>query len=163
MASSPRLAFATLDAARAFVSRFEDGSLPRAEWVHASHLAVAFWYLSTLEETEATDRLRAGIRHYNSCQGIANTRHSGYHETLTRFWIAAVRSFLRAAGAGPHRVEVLQSLLDAAGARKDLWRDFYSIDLLSSVEARLDWVEPDRRPLTDEAFGWDLDPSARGL
>jgi hypothetical protein len=151
---SARLTFATLDEARVFVSRFEDGTLPRAEWVHASHLAVAFWYLSRLDEAEAAERIRNGIRHYNACQGIANTRHSGYHETLTRFWMTAVAAFLRASGPDPHRVQVLQALLDASGSRKDLWREFYSIDLLASVEARLGYVPPDKRPLTDEGFAW---------
>jgi hypothetical protein len=154
MAPPRRLTFSTLDEARAFVSRFEDATLPLPEWVHASHLAVAFWYLTTFDLDEATGRLRNGIRHYNSCQGTPNTRERGYHETLTRFWIAAVASFLRASGPDPRRVEVLNALLDTAGARKDLWRAFYSIDLIASVEARLDWVAPDKRALDDESFAW---------
>jgi hypothetical protein len=154
MRDARRLTFSSLDEAGDFVSRFEDGTLDRREWVHASHLVVAFWYLSRLDEAAATDKLRTGIRHYNACQGTQNTRQSGYHETLTRFWVAAVSAFLRAKGPSPHRLDVLQALLDTAGARKDLWRDFYSIDLVSSVEARLGWLEPDRRPLTDEGFAW---------
>ncbi len=152
MPSFTPLTFPTLDAAREFVERFEDGTLPKARWVHAAHLTVAFTYLSRLDQNEATERLRDGIRHYNACQGILNTRTSGYHETLTRFWVAAVGSFLRTAGPSPHGIEVLNDLLSAMGSQKDLWRDFYSIDLLASVEARLGWVEPDKRRLSDEAF-----------
>lgn len=56
-----------------FIQEFEQGTLPRAQWTHAAHLAVAAWYLVTLREHEALDRMRSGIQHYNECVGSRNT------------------------------------------------------------------------------------------
>lgn len=38
------------------VTRFEDGTLPKAEWTHQAHLAVALWYASRLSFEEALVR-----------------------------------------------------------------------------------------------------------
>ena len=127
------------------VNAFEEGTLSRSQWSHRTHLAVAFWYLSHLEEPEARLRICQGIRHYKNCQGIPNTPESGYHETLTLFWIRAVKRFLEVAGAGHSKVELFNLLIERYGNRKDLWRDHYSFDLLKSAEARRTWVEPDRK------------------
>ena len=70
-----------------FLTRFQQGTLPRPLWTHAAHLAIGAWHLLSYDENEAIQRVRTGIRHYNECAGIQNTADSGYHETLTRFWL----------------------------------------------------------------------------
>ena len=132
------------------VAAFEEGTLSRSRWHHRTHMAVAFWYLSNLEEPEARLRICRGIRHYNDCQGIPNTHESGYHETLTLFWIRVIRRFLDIAKPGQLGLELFTRLIDRYGDRKDFWRDHYSFDLLQSAEARRTWVEPDRK-------GFDLE------
>jgi hypothetical protein len=132
------------------VAAFEQGSLSRSEWHHRTHLAVAFWYLSRLEETEAKQRICQGIRHYNHCQGIPNTPDSGYHETLTLFWAGMIKLFLENAQLDCTRVELVNQLLAMYGCNKDLWRDYYSFDLLKSPESRRSWVQPDRKSLSRE-------------
>ena len=46
-------------------------------------------------QEEATSRIREGIQHYNRSVGTINSDHSGYHETLTVFWMAIVKARLR--------------------------------------------------------------------
>lgn len=132
------------------VAAFEEGSLRRSRWHHSTHLTVAFWYFSHLDETEATQRICQGIQHYNRCQGIPNMPDSGYHETLTLFWARVIRLFLEKADPGCTKVELLNQLLVKYGGDKDLWRDYYSFDLVKSAEARRSWVEPDRKSLNEE-------------
>jgi hypothetical protein len=128
---------------RAFISAFEDGTLPRPRWTHAGHVTAAFYYLRTFDAAEATRRIRSGILHYNGCLGVANTATSGYHETLTLFWIARVREFLDRAPAGSSEEKLLQDVLGAFGARSDLWKEYYSFDVVRSTEARRRWIAPD--------------------
>jgi len=75
-----------------FLKAFEYGTWPKADWTHAAHIAVASCYLIAYPLEVATDRIRLGIRHYNHCVGTRNTDHSGYHETLTVFWMAMVKA-----------------------------------------------------------------------
>ena len=88
-----------------FLAHFEQGTWPKPEWNHAAHLAVAGCYLVENPEEDVPDRVRRGIRHYNDCNGTINSDHSGYHETLTLFWLAVVKAWLgeargRAAASG---------------------------------------------------------------
>ena len=131
-----------------FVEEFENGTLPRPSWTHAAHLSIGAWYLLTFPPETATGRVREGIRHYNECVGIANTPDSGYHETLTRFWIGILVSNLPDASrrlavprethrdsrrGGKIRVMSVTSL-----------RHYYSFDVVASREARARWIPPDR-------------------
>ena len=86
--------------------------------------------------SQATDRIRFGIIHYNECQGTANTEASGYHETLTRFWIGVVAKSLAEADSEQSELEGVNQLVEAYAGRAGLWRDYYSFDLIQSVESR---------------------------
>jgi len=81
------------------------------------------------------------------CQGTANTDHSGYHETLTRFWIGVVVTFLEARDSQQPELDGVNQLVETCAARSGLWREFYSFDLIQSVESRRQWIEPDRKAL----------------
>src|SRR5262249_47095927 len=105
-------AFETIDELASFVAAFESGQLPKARWTHGAHLAIAFWYLRRLEQPLAAKQIRAGIRHYNDAKGAPNTDHSGYHETLTEFWIRVVSKFIANAGYERSEVELVSELLD---------------------------------------------------
>lgn len=56
---------------------------------------MASWYLLSVPEVEAIERVPAGIRRYNEAAGTSNAPDSGYRETLTRFWLAVLAGFLR--------------------------------------------------------------------
>jgi hypothetical protein len=130
-----------------FLDAFERGTWPKAAWTHAAHVAVAGCYLLEYPLDVATARIRLGIRHYNYCVGTINSDHSGYHETLTLFWLAVVKAHLAQIPADTPRIEAVRELVAQLGPRRDLFKEYYSFDIVRAVEARRSWVGPDMKPL----------------
>jgi len=125
---------------------FADRQLPRERWTHDAHLTVALWHLLQYDWPEAVERVREGIKAYNAAHGVRQTPTGGYHETLTIFWMRAVRAFLETGrNEGRSLVALANSL--AASADSGLPLRHYSRELLFSAEARTTWVEPDLLPL----------------
>jgi hypothetical protein len=133
-----------------FVDQFERGTLLKPIWNHAAHLAIGTWYLVTFPANIAIERVRAGIRHYNECVGTANTPDSGYHETLTLFWLnviaGEVSGLLRATARSPpeEKLNAMRRVVEKFGGQRDLFKRYYSFDVVGSREARARWVPPDR-------------------
>ena len=127
-----------------FIERFERGTWPKPLWTHSAHLAVATWYLYSLPVAEATERVRDGIRSYNEAVGTRNTEDSGYHETLTLFWLGIVSDRLSRDDRPARILDAVRLVVAEFGARRDLYRDYYSFDVVKSREARAKWVPPDR-------------------
>lgn len=132
----------------ALVQAFAERTLPKAEWTHEAHLRVGLWHVQTLGEAVAVDRLRERIRAYNESVGTLNTAHSGYHETLTVFYVRLIADFLGRDERHPSRAvpDVEARLLAELGDR-ELPLGYYSRERLFSPEARRTWVAPDLRPL----------------
>lgn len=144
-AVSPEL-FREFDEIADLIRGFESGTLPRAEWTHRAHLTVACWYLLCSKEPEATDKIRRGIQAYNKAQGIVTTASSGYHETMTLFWIRIVRHELSKLTLERSLVCLLNEMgLHFADARLPF--RYYSYERLMSPEARRVWTEPDLEAL----------------
>jgi hypothetical protein len=131
----------------AFLKAFELGTWPKSAWTHAAHITVAGCYLFEYPHEVATARIRLGIRHYNHCVGTVNSDHSGYHETLTLFWMAVVRAHLAQMPAETPRLDAVRELIAQLGPQRDLFEEYYSFDVVRSVEARRSWVAPDVKPL----------------
>lgn len=145
---TPTIQYRSLVEVSDLVEAFEAGTLPRECWTHQCHLVVALWYLVNFPNEEATAKARCGIRAYNQACGVENTRTSGYHETLTRFWMWAVEKFI-----GEHPTvlpihELATALLNSPYADRSLPFTYYSKAHLMSSEARMNWVEPDRGQLS---------------
>ena len=145
-AEPPR--FPHADEVRRLVAGFEDGTLPKAEWTHQAHLAVALWYASRLPFEEALPVVRAGIQKVNAAHGVATTPTGGYHETITRFYMRVICDYVAEWGDEPETDWAVRvnRLLARYGAR-DLPLRHYTKHLLMSAEARFGWVEPDLRPI----------------
>ncbi len=130
---------------------FNDCTLPESEWSHEAHLRVGLWHLLRYSPTEALDRLRAGIRKFNTACGIANTDTSGYHETITRFYVAIIEHFLERSdeptAATDSSIDQLAEKLITTYGDKHLPFDYYSRDRLMSPLARRQGIEPDLKPL----------------
>ena len=124
------------------VRSFEDGSLPRSEWTHASHLLVGLWYMSRHPRDHATRLVRDGIRRYNHLHG----RDAGYHETVTLAWLAVIAGFLARCDRARPIAALARTLIDSCGDKDHLLR-YYTKELLMSDAARRAWVPPDRRPI----------------
>lgn len=139
-------AFRTREEIFSLVRRFEDCTLPREEWTHAAHMTVALWHLLQFDWPEAVARVRARIKRYNAAHGIVETPTGGYHETLTLFWLRAVRRFLEAERREAAALVRLANDL-AATHDRGLPFSYYTRERLFSPEARAHWVEPDLKPL----------------
>ena len=100
----------------------------------------------TVEPGEALDLLRERIRLYNESTGVANTPTSGYHETITRFYVGLIADYL-AAGDLRRPIDELAAGLLATMGERDLPLRYYSRERLFSSEARLGWLAPDLQPL----------------
>ncbi len=131
------------------IHAFQECSLPRSQWTHAAHLSVGLWYLFYDSEPEAINAVRNGIKRYNSVQGIESTKDSGYHETLTLFWMRIVRGYLAEESRNRSIVHLANGLI-AKYADRTLPFRYYTRDRLMSWEARLNWVEPDIRAIDSE-------------
>lgn len=124
---------------------FEACTLLKAEWTHRAHLVVALCYLTRYPYSEALEHVRAGILRLNVALGGENTPTSGYHETLTRFWMHTIKTYI-----DNHPGEDLEKLAEGVSATFSDSRyplRHYSRSLLFSPEARAGWVEPDLQPL----------------
>lgn len=138
--------YKTFEEIENLVGAFEDCTLPRCEWTHHAHLTVALWYLTHYSQLEATNCIRDPIQRYNLAIGIKTTQDSGYHETITLFWVRIVLRYLSAENANCSIVELANGLIHSYGNTR-LPLEYYSRDLLMSWEARISWVEPDLKPL----------------
>jgi hypothetical protein len=83
------------------------------------------------------------IRRYNESVGGVNTDTEGYHETITRVFVAGVRLFLSEADLSDPLHELVNMLLLSPMGRRDWPLRFYTPGRLFSIEARRAFVEPD--------------------
>ena len=84
---------------------------------------------------------------YNVAVGGVNDDTSGYHETITQAYLAAIRAFVAALPAGIADSQAVACLLATPMGDKTWPLTFWSRERLFSVQARRGWVEPDLAPL----------------
>jgi len=126
-----------------FIAAFEAGSLPKERWTHAAHILTGACYVHSLGEAAAIARMRDRVSAYNLAVGGKNTETSGYHETVTVFWIKLLASQSR----GESRATFAHKAVEEFENRRNIYADFYDFDVIASTEARRTWIEPNLRPL----------------
>ena len=92
------------------------------------------------------ERLRFCIRRLNEAHGVPNSDTEGYHETLTRLWVALID---RADADDAHASETSAEFVAGHPELLDPGRplEHYDRATLASLRARRRWVLPDRKPL----------------
>jgi hypothetical protein len=118
-------------------------TLKREEWTHEAHLAATTYLLLRRPDVDLNKELADIIRSFNESVGGVNSDTEGYHETITRVFLAGVRLFLGEADAEGPLHELVNELLLSPMGRRDWPLRFYSRERLFSVEARRHVVEPD--------------------
>jgi hypothetical protein len=118
-------------------------TLSKEEWTHEAHLAATTYLLLRRPDIDLDKELPGIIRRFNESVGGVNSDSEGYHETITRAFLRAVRLFLAEADAKAPLHELVNELLLSPMGRRDWPLRFYSRELLFSVEARRNFVEPD--------------------
>ncbi|OHD09523.1 hypothetical protein [Sphingopyxis sp. RIFCSPHIGHO2_12_FULL_65_19] len=121
-------------------------SLPREAWTHEAHLGACLWLLTERPDVDIDAEIGRIIRRFNESVGGVNDDHGGYHDSITRAYVAGVRLFLSETEESGLAGRVNAMLLSDVG-RRDWPLRFYSRDLLFSVPARRGFVEPDLAPL----------------
>jgi len=86
--------------------------------------------------------MRTGIYRLNDAHGTPNSDTSGYHETLTVFWLRMIADYLKNNGREKGLTELANNLTATMNDAK-LPLKFYSRERLFSVAARLNYIEPD--------------------
>lgn len=121
-------------------------TLPKERWTHAAHLAATLRLVRTRDAGLERD-LPGIIQTYNVSVGGINDDQSGYHETITQAYLAAIRAFVGTLPPGTRDAEAVARLLETPMGDKAWPLTHWSRERLFSVEARRGWVEPDLRPL----------------
>jgi hypothetical protein len=121
-------------------------ALPREAWTHEAHLAACLWLLSERPDIDVDAEIAGLIRRFNERVGGVNDDHGGYHDSITRAYVAGVRLFLSETTEEGLAARVNALLLSEIGGR-DWPLRFYSRELLFSVPARRGFVAPDLAPL----------------
>jgi hypothetical protein len=129
------------------VDGFRNRTLPAPRWTHQAHLTVGLWHVLNRPPGAVLDEIRRGIIAYNIAVGTPNSDTRGYHETVTAFYVWAIRKYLRNAAAGLTLPVLTNGLLASPFASKSYPFEFYSRERLLSVDARHAWLDPDLTPL----------------
>ncbi len=123
------------------VNGLRERTLPKPEWTHGAHLVAAVMLLDEAGYEGALAVMPDMIRRYNEATGVNNTDTEGYHHTITVFYLCVVDEFCRGLHMAPH--ERATALLASPLADRAYPLQFYSREVLFSVEARRGFIAPD--------------------
>jgi hypothetical protein len=132
---------ATPEALASFLHSFETGTLPKTEWTHAAHVPAAAYYRHSSAFAVVLPFMRAHISAFNEAVGGINGPASGYHETLTRFWLLIVAEHLRQNPSSSH-LAAAQQAVATFGQARTLNTLYYSGVVVKDSAARLAWRPP---------------------
>jgi hypothetical protein len=136
----------------ALAKRLLDRTLPKDQWTHAAHLTATLRLVRTRDAGLERD-LPGIIRAYNVAVGGVNDDKSGYHETITQAYLAAIRAFVAGLPEGVSDEAAAARLLATPLGDKEWPLTHWSRDRLFTPAARLGWVEPDLRALAHPPKG----------
>lgn len=121
------------------VLEFTKKILPKSEWTHKAHIVVAFWHNWNFEFSIALDMVRQKIIRYNESVGTENTDTSGYHESLTVFWMILTKNYL-SENNFQEIEDACSVFFKSENSLKNIPLEFYSKEILFNNKARKEWV-----------------------
>src|SRR5579863_3895019 len=130
------------------VEGFRRRDLPQPRWTHQAHLTAGLWHVLNRPADLVLGELRRGIIAYNEAVGTVNDDVGGYHETITAFYVWAIRRFVEETAKASPFLAFTNALLASPYAAKAFPFEYYSRACLLSVAARRGWLEPDLKPLS---------------
>jgi hypothetical protein len=131
-----------------FIEDFEQARIPFCDWSHSAHIAMASYYIRKLPRRDLLETVRRNIKSYNLRGGGKNTDTSGYHETLTVLWLWVLTDYLDQIPEDVSLIDQVRRAVATFGENR-LFPEYYSYDVVKSVEARRLWMEPDLKQLPD--------------
>ncbi|AFK03431.1 hypothetical protein Emtol_2293 [Emticicia oligotrophica DSM 17448] len=134
------------------INGFRKKTLPAKEWTHEAHLIAGLWHVANFSYEEALNTMRENIKDYNLSVGGQNTDSSGYHESITVFWVWLLNEFWQRYSTNNQSFEqVCNAFLTSKYCDRAAAFTFYTREKLLSREARLAFVSPDV-----QAFDFDV-------
>ena len=135
----------SIENAEQLVQKFETGTLPKREWTHEAHLIVGLKMYLTYGQT-AFPEMKKRIIRFNESVGTINSESSGYHETLTVFWLWAIKQFCDEKNITTFDVDAIDELIfyEPLTQRK-LVEEYYSEAILLLPEARRRFARSDEQ------------------
>ena len=129
------------------VMKFSQRTLPKAKWTHQAHLLVGLWHNLHHDFDTALEMVRTKIKAYNTSVGTLNTDDSGYHETLTIFWMIVTKSYLLKYPSLPQE-EACHRFLQSNCASRNHPSVYYTKECLFSRNARKRWINGNLRKIS---------------
>ena len=136
-----------------FWRMFNERTITGPDFGHEAHLRAAYLVIEHHGFENALAPMRDGLRELlANAQRAGFGPKTGYHETITVFWLRTVRRLMQGRTFADSMDFIRNSpeLLD-----KRLMLRHYSKDRLMSDEARGRFIEPDLAPLPDLAASTD--------
>lgn len=129
--------------ANELVEKWETGQLEKEEWTHEMHLIMGMAMIVRFGKN-ALPAMRERILRYNESVGTINSDSSGYHETLTVYWLWIIRNFMLEKNLTTFdEVSIDELVYEEKLAKRNEWLIFYKEETIKSVAARRGFVPPD--------------------
>ena len=106
--------FQSQDEIENVVRGFETCQTDADDFRHSQHLAVAVWYVHTMDRDSALDRMRSGLLRFLEHHGVEKGKYS---ETVTVFWIDKITEKLNELGPDVSLVEKCNAVLEQGFSR----------------------------------------------
>ena len=134
--------------AEQLVEGFLSCQLEKGEFTHEAHLITGL-YLLAKHRDETLPIIRKHLMDYLASIGVESTDTSGYHETMTVFWLWRLKKQFADEKEMVHwnQNNIDDLIEDFDMTERNIWLEHYSKELMMSVEARKEFVEPDLKPL----------------
>jgi len=129
------------------VESFLHCNLAKEKYTHAAHILSGFYLFCTHGKT-AFVLMEKHIMLYNMAVGTVNSDDSGFHKTITFFWMKAIEQFSKTLNHLSFSDENIRVIYDSALMDKNLPLNFYSREYLFTKKARKEIVEPDLKPIS---------------
>ncbi|HFA51349.1 MAG TPA: hypothetical protein ENJ95_20230 [Bacteroidetes bacterium] len=130
--------------AEQLINKFLNCTLPKGEFTHEAHL-LAGLYLLSKHDDNTLPIIRQHLKKYLKYIGVESTDTSGYHETMTVYWLHQLKKRFADKNGKIHwnQGTVDELIDDEILTERNLWLSHYSKELMMSVEARKKYIEPD--------------------
>jgi hypothetical protein len=122
------------------IRQFEDGTTPRATFLHADHVRLAFEYLYRYPALEALEKFSAALKRFAAAQGKPQL----YHETITWAYLLLIRERMARAGRPQAWEEFAERNPDLLIWKGGVLATLYRQETLDSDLARHTFVLPDQ-------------------
>lgn len=130
------------------VEKWESGQMEKDEWTHEMHLIMGFAMLVRFGKN-ALPAMRERIIKHNEVVGTINNGSTGYHETMTVYWLWLIRNFMIEKDLKTFDETTLDELVyEESLAKRNCWLVHYKEETIKSVAARRNFVQPDFGKMT---------------